>query len=62
MATEILKDRDNNRIGEIRDNGNEKILYDRHGNRLGKFSNGYTYDIHGNKIGSGNLLVTLLNR
>ena len=62
MATEVLRDIHGKLIGEIREIGNGKTLYDSHGKALGTFRNGNTYDIHGRLIGSGNLLVTLLNK
>ena len=63
MASQVLKDKNGNRIGEIKDNGNVQTIHDKNGNRLGeyKLSTNTTHDRNGNKIGTGNLLVTLLN-
>ena len=62
MASQVLKDKNCNRIGEIKDNGNVQTIHDKNGNRLGeyKLSTNTTHDRNGNKIGTGNLLVTLL--
>ncbi len=59
---EILRDRYGSKLGEIRDNGNEQVIYDKYGSKLGTYRNGCTYDKYGSKIGTGNLLTTLLLR
>lgn len=62
MATQVLKDRIGNKIGEIRDTGSVQTIYDKIGNKLGEYrpSSNTTHDKIGNKIGSGNLLTSLL--
>lgn len=58
---EVLRDRYGAKLGEIRDEGNKKVIYDRYGSKLGSFDGKYTYDRYGAKIGSGNLLASLLH-
>lgn len=62
MATQVLKDRLGNKIGEIRENGNILTIHDKLGNKLGEYrtKQNTTHDKLGNKIGSGNLLTTFL--
>jgi hypothetical protein len=62
MATQVLKDRYGNKIGEIRDSGSYQTIHDKYGNKLGEYrpNQNTTHDKYGNKIGSGNLLTTLL--
>ena len=62
MAAQILKDKNGNKIGEIRDNGINQTIHDKNGNKLGEYRprQNTTHDKNGNKIGSGNLLTRLL--
>lgn len=59
---QVLKDKYGVKIGEIRDEGNKQVLYNKYGERLGWYINGVTYDKYNAKIGEGNLLTTLLLR
>lgn len=58
--TQVLKDNIGRKLGEIRDEGARKVIYDHIGRRLGYFDGRYTYDAIGRKIGEGNLLTMLL--
>ena len=62
MATQVLKDKLGNKIGEIRDSGTIQTIHDKLGNKLGEYrtKQNTTHDKLGNKIGSGNLLTTFL--
>ena len=62
MATQVLKDKLGNKIGEIRDSGTIQTIHDKLGNKLGEYRTkpNTTHDKLGNKIGSGNLLTTFL--
>ena len=62
MATQVLKDKLGNKIGDIRDSGTIQTIYDKLGNKLGEYRTkpNTTHDKLGNKIGSGNLLTTFL--
>jgi hypothetical protein len=62
MATQVLKDKLGNKIGEIRDSGTIQTIHDKLGNKLGEYrpKPNTTHDKLGNKIGSGNLLTTFL--
>lgn len=55
-----LKDRNGKKIGEIRDEGSRRVIYDRNNKRLGYFDGKYTYDANNRRIGEGDLLATLL--
>lgn len=57
---EVLRDRYGTKIGEIRDNGSRKEIYDRYGSKLGYYDGRNTYDRYGSKVGEGNLLTSLL--
>ena len=57
-----VRDRNGRKIGEIRDEGSRKVIYDSNGRRLGYFDGRYTYDANGRRIGEGDLLTTLLVR
>ena len=58
--TEVLKDRYGSKVGEIRDNGNEKVVYDRCGAKLATYRDGKTYDKYGSLYGYGNWLAAFL--
>ena len=58
---QILQDRHGRALGRIRNEGNQEVIYDSHGHRLGYFDGRSTFDNHGRKIGQGNLLTTFLN-
>ena len=60
MARQELKDRNNRRIGEIRDEGSRQVIYDKNNRKCGSFDGKDTYDKNNRKVGSGNLLTTLL--
>ena len=57
-----LKNSSGKKIGEIRDQGSDQILYDAHGRRLGTYDSDadITHDAHGRRVGTGNLLTSLL--
>ncbi len=59
---QILKDRYGVKIGEIRDEGSRKTVYDKYGVRLGYYDGRYTYDKYGVRVGEGDLLAALLPR
>ena len=59
---QVLRDKSNRRIGEIRSEGSKEVIYDTSNRRLGYFDGRYTYDNSNRKIGEGNLLTTLLPR
>lgn len=58
--TEVLKDRYGSKVGEIRENGRELVLYDRYGTKLGYYRDGKTYDKYGCLYGYGNWLAAML--
>ncbi len=58
--TEVLKDRVGCKIGEIKDEGSDRVVYDRSGRRLGHYDGTYTYDRLGRRFGTGNLLAVFL--
>ena len=58
--TEVLKDRYGAKVGEIRKNGSELVVYDRYGAKLGYYRDGKTYDKYGAVYGYGNWLAALL--
>ena len=58
--TEVLKDRYGVKVGEIRENGRELVVYDRYGVKLGSYRDGKTYDKYGSVYGHGNWLAALL--
>lgn len=62
MATQVLKDKNGIKIGEIRENGNIQTIHDKSGIKLGEYriTQNTTHDKSGIKIGSGNLLTTFL--
>lgn len=60
MARQELKDRFGHKIGEIRDEGNRQMIYDRFDHKKRSFDETYTYDAFRHRVGSGNLLSTLL--
>lgn len=57
---QVLKDQYGHKIGEIRDNGSKKEIYDAYGHKQGYFDGKYTYDQYGHKVGEGNLLTSLI--
>ena len=60
--TETLRDNRGNRIATLEDNGNQIVLRDARGIKLGTYekSSNITRDSRGIKVGTGNLLTTLL--
>ena len=60
----VLKDKNGNRIGEIRDSNGRQVIGDKNGNRCGEYDpkTDTTKDKNGNRVGTGNLLATLLPR
>ena len=58
--TEVLKDRYGSKVGEIRESGSEKVIYDRYGVKLATYRDGKTYDNYGALYGYGNWLVAFL--
>jgi hypothetical protein len=63
MSSTSLKDARGQTIGRIQQMGNQLVIYDRAGQRLGHYqeSMNTTYDKRGQRFGSGNLLTMLLN-
>lgn len=59
---DILKDKNGNKIAEIKSQGGRLVIVDRGGNKLGSYdpNTNTTYDKSGNKYGSGNLLTSLI--
>ncbi len=47
-------------MGEVRDEGTKKVIYNKYGVKLGYYDGRYTYDKYGVKVGEGNLLTMLL--
>jgi hypothetical protein len=62
MANQVLRDKNGNRLGEIREQFGRLVIVDKNGNRKGEYDpkTNVTRDRNGNRIGSGNLLTTLL--
>jgi hypothetical protein len=62
MENQILRDKNGNRIGEIKTEGSYIVIRDKNGNKLGHYDakSNTTRDKNGNKVGSGNLLTSLL--
>lgn len=58
--TQELKDALGRKLGEIRDEGKQQVIYDYLMRKLGYFDGKYTYDSLGRKVGEGNLLAMLL--
>ncbi len=58
--TQELKDALGRKLGEIRDEGRQQVIYDYLMRKLGYFDGKYTYDTLGRKVGEGNLLAMLL--
>jgi hypothetical protein len=65
MDTQVLKDRDGNKIGsiEIRSDGTQ-VGKDRNGNKRGEYDpkRNVTKDRNGNKVGEGNFLPVLITQ
>ena len=63
MNTTPVTNRSGVKVGSLRESGNQRILEDRSGNKLGHYdrNTNTTYDRSGNKIGNGDVLLTLLN-
>ena len=61
---QVLKDKNGNRIGEIRESSGRQVIVDKNGNRCGEYDpkTDTTKDKNGNRVGTGNLLATLLPR
>ncbi len=59
---QILRDKNNNRIGIIESLGDLLVIRDKNNNRLGSYNPklDVTYDKNQVRVGSGNLLTTLL--
>ena len=58
-----MKDKHNNRLGEIRTESNGKrVAYDRHNNRLGEYDprTNRTRDKSNNNVGEGDFLASLI--
>lgn len=64
MNTQVLRDRNGFRIGEIEEtSGGKLILRDKNRFRKGEYDprSNKTYDKNGHMVGEGNLLTMLLN-
>ncbi len=60
---QVLRDRSNNRIGEITEgSGGVLVIRDRSNNKCGTYDpkRNETRDVHNRLVGKGNLLTTLL--
>jgi hypothetical protein len=59
---QVLKDKNGNKLGEIKEQSGRLIITDKTGNRRGEYDpkTNITKDKNGNKVGQGNLLATLL--
>ena len=62
MSSQVLRDRNGNKIGEIKEEGSVLVIRDKNGNKKGSYDpkTNTTRDKNGNKVGTGNLLTTLL--
>lgn len=62
MSNQVLRDKHNNKIGEVKEQSGKLVIFDKHNNRMGEYDpkTNITRDKHNNKVGSGNLLTTLL--
>jgi len=62
MATQFLRDRSGNMLGNIQEIGGKLYIFDYRGNRLGQYDPriNVTFDVSGNRIGTGNQLTRLL--
>jgi hypothetical protein len=60
--TSVLRDRNNNKLGELKEECGVLVLRDRNNNRLGSYNsrNNETRDNTNRLVGKGNLLTTLL--
>ena len=59
---EDLKDRYGNLCGYVLDNGSNKTVHDKYGNKLASYDGRYTYDRYGNRVGEGNWLSSFVPR
>jgi len=59
---EVLRDKYGRIAGYISEVGDDLILYDKYGKKVGRYSKarGVTYDKHGRVVGWGNWLSALL--
>ena len=62
MNSQILRDNQGRKIGEIRIEESNQVIRDAQGRKLGYFDGQYTRDAQGRRVGEGNLLVMLLPR
>ena len=62
MASQVLRDRNNAKIGEIKEMGGRLVVFDKNNSKCGSFDpkTNITYDKRNTKVGTGNLLTTLL--
>jgi YD repeat-containing protein len=62
MSSHYLKDRTGRTVGRIEDHGNEQVVFDASGRRVGRYDKraNKTYDLSGRMVGSGNLLTNLI--
>jgi len=62
MAGQILRDRNNIKIGEIKEEGSFLVIRDKSGIKKGSYDpkTNITRDKNNIKVGTGNLLTTLL--
>ena len=57
---EVLKDQYGRILANIKKEGNNLVIYDVYGKRLGYYDGKYTYTIYGKIIGQGNFLVLFI--
>lgn len=58
--TQVLRDRNGRKIGEIIENGKKKIIKNAFGHKLGEFDGKVTRDECGRLVGTSDLLTSLL--
>ncbi len=58
--TQVLRDKNGRKIGEIIENGKKKIIKNALGHKLGEFDGKVTRDEFGRLVGTGDLLTSLL--
>lgn len=58
--TQVLRDKNGRKIGEIIENGKKKIIKNASGHKLGEFDGKVTRDEFGRLVGTGDLLTSLL--